>query len=77
MEQASKGTEVVRVELCGVGGIIRDAVGNIKIAFSIYLGQGTSNWAECQAMQIGLQLSRVYNTNVQVVEADSQLLTMR
>lgn len=57
-----------------MGGIIRDTEGNMQIAFSMYLDQGTSNWAESQAMLIGLQLSKAYNMNVKIVEADSQVL---
>lgn len=40
---------------CGAGGIIRDSEGKLILAYSVYLGRGTSNWAEGQAMLICLQ----------------------
>lgn len=42
----------------GDGGIIRDSKGKLITAFSIYLGPGTSNWEESQAMLFGLQFAR-------------------
>lgn len=41
---------------CGAGGVIRDHCVNFIVAYSFYMGKGTSNWAEGQAMLIRLQL---------------------
>nr|XP_009782057.1 PREDICTED: uncharacterized protein LOC104230856 [Nicotiana sylvestris] len=41
--------------VCGAGGIIRDHIGKLILAFSIFLSPGTSNWAEGKAMLYGLQ----------------------
>lgn len=40
---------------CGGGGIIRDQQGNFIVAYSISLGNGTSNTAEAEAMLFGLK----------------------
>lgn len=60
---------------CGAGGIIRDYTGEPIMAYSIFLGEGTSNWAESQAMLYGLQKCEVTGLHNIIVEADSKLLT--
>lgn len=44
------------------------------LAYSVYLGPGTSNWAEGQAMLIGLQKAVAIGINEMILEADSKLL---
>nr|XP_016433017.1 PREDICTED: uncharacterized protein LOC107759564 [Nicotiana tabacum] len=39
---------------CGAGGVIRDCNGTLVMAYSVYFGQGTSNWAEGHTMLLGL-----------------------
>ncbi|XP_019248602.1 PREDICTED: uncharacterized protein LOC109227864 [Nicotiana attenuata] len=60
---------------CGAGGVIRDSRGQLVLAFSIYLGHGTNNWAESQAMLFGLQLCEANDLDNIQVETDSQILT--
>lgn len=40
---------------CGGGGIVRDNQRNMMFAYSLNLGQGTSNMVEAQAMLYGLK----------------------
>ncbi|KAH0769685.1 hypothetical protein KY290_013666 [Solanum tuberosum] len=48
---------------CGGGGLIRDNQGNMMFAYSLGLGQGTSNMAEARALLYGLKwcVSRGYD----------------
>ncbi|KAH0709141.1 hypothetical protein KY284_010568 [Solanum tuberosum] len=41
--------------ICGGGGVVRDSMGALIMAYSIPLGAGTSNWAEAKAMLFGLK----------------------
>jgi len=41
--------------ICGGGGVVRDSMGALIMAYSIPLGDGTSNWAEAKAMLFGLK----------------------
>ncbi|XP_070001998.1 uncharacterized protein [Nicotiana sylvestris] len=41
--------------ICGGGGIVRNSMGTLIMAYSIPLGAGTNNWAEAKAMLFGLK----------------------
>lgn len=49
--------------MCGASGVIRDSNGHLIFAFSVFLGPGTSNWAEGRAMLQGLKHCAVMNLN--------------
>lgn len=59
---------------CGAGGVIRDSEVKIIVAFSIFLGRGTSNWAESKALQFGLDLAEVEDLQQVIAEVDSKFL---
>ncbi|XP_060182849.1 uncharacterized protein LOC132612776 [Lycium barbarum] len=64
-----------RDEKCGAGGIIRDSNGNIMLAFSVFLGDVTSNLAEGQAMLLEFQKCETLHLQPIIAQADSNLLT--
>lgn len=49
--------------ICGGGGVVRDSMGALIMAYSIPLGAGTSNWAEAKAMLFGLKWCIEYLEN--------------
>ncbi|XP_070007897.1 uncharacterized protein [Nicotiana sylvestris] len=60
---------------CGIRGVISDSEGKFTLAYSLYIGPGTSNYAESMAMLFGLQqcVQRgLYNI---IAEADLKLVT--
>lgn len=60
---------------CGGGGILRNAAGQVIMAFTINLGEGTNNWAEAMAMLHGMELCIQRGVNMIIGETDSILLT--
>ncbi|XP_070057377.1 uncharacterized protein [Nicotiana tomentosiformis] len=68
------GLGTLEIAMCKAGGTIRDSVGKLILAYSIYLGPGTSNWVEGQAMLIGLQKVVAMGINKIILEADSKVL---
>nr|AAT38805.1 hypothetical protein SDM1_47t00008 [Solanum demissum] len=59
---------------CGGGGILRNALGQVIMAFTIKLGEGTSSWAEAMSMLHGMQLCIQRGVNMIIGETDSILL---
>uniref|UniRef100_M1BVH0 RNase H family protein n=2 Tax=Solanum tuberosum TaxID=4113 RepID=M1BVH0_SOLTU len=59
---------------CGGGGILRNALGQVIMAFTINLGEGTSSWAEAMSMLHGMQLCIQRGVNMIIGETDSILL---
>ncbi|XP_035549769.1 uncharacterized protein LOC118349441 [Juglans regia] len=68
------GSSLGNPSFSGVGGVIRDANGNLLLAYSISLGQSTNNFAELSSLLEGIR--RCYTLWLQRVEieTDSQLL---
>lgn len=58
----------------GVGGLIRDDKGKLKLAFSTSLGHGTNNAAELMALLHGLRYCRELEVRKVEVELDSKLV---
>ncbi|XP_075091898.1 uncharacterized protein LOC142172040 [Nicotiana tabacum] len=59
---------------CGASRVIRECNGTLVMVYSVYLGQGTSNWAEGHAMLLGLQHYISRGLDKIIVEADSKVL---
>ncbi|KAK4350566.1 hypothetical protein RND71_029879 [Anisodus tanguticus] len=59
---------------CGADDIIRNSKGKLVVAFSIYLGQGTNNWAENKALQYDLDLTEVEDLQDIIAEVNSKIL---
>ncbi|XP_070042479.1 uncharacterized protein [Nicotiana tomentosiformis] len=58
----------------GCGGILRDHLGQLIIAFSSYLGVTTNNYAEAQAIKTGLIWCIDHGFNTLEIESDSLIL---
>ncbi|KAK4716302.1 hypothetical protein R3W88_014640 [Solanum pinnatisectum] len=56
------------------GGILRNQNGELILAFSVPLGQGTNNQAEIEAANFGLAWCMQLNYRNVILEVDSQLL---
>ncbi|KAH0698662.1 hypothetical protein KY284_012877 [Solanum tuberosum] len=61
-------------DLCGGGGVIRDCEGYLLFAYSLNLGEGTSNWAEAMALLYGIRWCINNEYEFILVESDSKLL---
>ncbi|OIT27624.1 hypothetical protein A4A49_25771 [Nicotiana attenuata] len=59
---------------CGGGGVVRDALGRFIMAFTMPLGQGTSNSAEASSFLFGLEWCIRKGYNLVIGETDSMLL---
>lgn len=60
---------------CGASRVIRDCNGILIMAYSVFLGPCTSNWAKSRAMLIGLQQCVEKGYCKIITEADSKFLT--
>jgi len=60
--------------LCGGGGVIRDCEGRLLFAYSLNLGEGTSNWAEAMALLYGIRWCINNEYEFILAESDSKLL---
>ncbi|XP_049348974.1 uncharacterized protein LOC125813528 [Solanum verrucosum] len=58
----------------GAGGVLRNHMGELLLAFSVPLGEGTNNQAEVEAALFGLTWCAQLNYNKVILEVDSQLL---
>ncbi|WMV45629.1 hypothetical protein MTR67_039014 [Solanum verrucosum] len=58
----------------GAGGVLRNHMGELLLAFSIPLGEGTNDQAEVEAALFGLTWCAQLNYNKVILEVDSQLL---
>ncbi|OIT30842.1 hypothetical protein A4A49_27518 [Nicotiana attenuata] len=59
---------------CGGGGIIRNQEGKFIMAYSIPLGEGTSNYAEAEALLFGLKWCADRDLKMAIGESDSLLI---
>ncbi|XP_027166413.1 uncharacterized protein LOC113766418 [Coffea eugenioides] len=59
----------------GGGGVLRDSGGHVLVAFSAYLGEGSSLRAETLAALLGIQLCLGKGVGPRVIQSDSLLLT--
>nr|XP_027122188.1 uncharacterized protein LOC113739143 [Coffea arabica] len=59
----------------GGGGVLRDSSGHVLVAFSAYLGEGSSLRAETLAALLGIQLCLGKGVAPRVIQSDSLLLT--
>ena len=59
----------------GGGGVLRDSGGHVLVAFSAYLGEGSSLRAETLAALLGIQLCLGKGVAPRVIQSDSLLLT--
>ena len=58
----------------GIGVVIRDADGNLKKEVSEFLGNGTNNFAEYQAVVIALEtLKKMYGKKTKELKVDLRL----
>ncbi|KAF5467862.1 hypothetical protein F2P56_012074, partial [Juglans regia] len=60
--------------VAGAGGVIRDAHGNLLLAFSKSIGHGTSNYGELRALVEGIKHCKNLNFSAVDVEMDSKVV---
>lgn len=70
VDGASKGNPGV----CGGGGCIRDAAGNLVIAFAHFYSMGNSLIAEVRALCDGLRMAADFGLKLESIQSDSALL---
>ncbi|XP_035541522.1 uncharacterized protein LOC118344586 [Juglans regia] len=74
MKLNSDGSSLGNPGPAGAGGVIRDSFGNLQAAYSVFLGQGSNNFAELRSLLEGVR--RCYQLGFRRVdiEVDSQLI---
>ncbi|KAH0722875.1 hypothetical protein KY289_005919 [Solanum tuberosum] len=59
---------------CGGEGVIKDYMGYLIFAYSLRLGQGSSNWAEAKALLFGVNWCIDNGYDIILTESNSKLL---
>ncbi|XP_042964739.1 uncharacterized protein LOC122298962 [Carya illinoinensis] len=74
MKLNSDGSSLGNPGPAGAGGVIRDSLGRLHTAYSVFLGQGSNNFAELRSLLEGVRRCHQLSFRRVEIEVDSQLL---
>ncbi|XP_042958232.1 uncharacterized protein LOC122293851 [Carya illinoinensis] len=74
MKLNSDGSSLGNLGPAGAGGVIRDSLGRLHSAYSVFLGQGSNNFAELRSLLEGVRRCHQLGFCRVEIEVDSQLL---
>ncbi|XP_042964017.1 uncharacterized protein LOC122298309 [Carya illinoinensis] len=74
MKLNSDGSSLGNPGPAGAGGVIRDSLGRIHSAYSVFLGHGSNNYAELRSLLEGVRRCHQFGFRRVEIEIDSQMI---